>query len=101
LERIAPVDRRNFLAYDPDIAAPPLLELMELDEAGFRTRFRKTAIYRSKRRGLLRNAAVALGNSHRPEALPALERAMDDEEEIIRRHAAWAIAEIRRGTIPN
>jgi len=101
LERIAPVDGRNFVKYDPDIAAPPLLELMELDEAGFRTRFRKTAIYRSKRRGLLRNAAVALGNSRRPEALPALERAMDDEEEIVRRHAAWALAEIRRGTIPN
>lgn len=94
IERIAPVDRRNFAEYDPDIAAPNLPELMELDEDAFRARFRRTPILRSKRSGLLRNVAVALGNSHREEALPALEHALDDREEIVRRHAEWAISEI-------
>lgn len=84
-----------FLRFDPDTAAPSLVELMALDDAGFRDRFKGTPIQRTKRRGLLRNAAVALGNGGQPGALPALEKAALDPEPLIREHAEWAIQRIR------
>ena len=47
----------------PELAAPDLIELLQLDEAGFKSRFAGTPILRTKRRGLLRNVCVALGNA--------------------------------------
>lgn len=73
---------------------PSLPELMQLDEAGFRTRFRKTALWRTKRRGLLRNVAIALGNSHNPEAIGPLRLGLQDAEPLIRGHSAWALGQI-------
>jgi epoxyqueuosine reductase len=66
-------------------------ELLQLDEAAFRDRFRGSAIRRAKRRGLLRSAAIALGN--RPDAarLDVLVGALADEEPVIRGAAAWAL----------
>jgi epoxyqueuosine reductase len=78
-----------------DLAAPDLIELLALDDAGFRTKFAGTPLLRTKRRGLLRNVCVALGNLGDPRALPALERACHDPEPLIREHAAWAIGRIR------
>ncbi|HRV93970.1 MAG TPA: HEAT repeat domain-containing protein, partial [Anaerolineae bacterium] len=75
--------------------APKLVDLMALDEAGFRARFKGTPLKRTKRRGLLRNVAVALGNWGSPAALPVLEQAFQDPEPLIREHAAWAIERIR------
>ena len=72
---------------------PSLTELMTLDEAGFRTRFGRSAIRRTKRRGLLRNVAIALGNSGNPEAIPSLQTALHDPEPLIRSHAAWALGQ--------
>jgi epoxyqueuosine reductase len=83
------------LNYDPDWAAPKLVDLMGLDEAAFRARFKGTPILRPKRRGLLRNVAVALGNWGSPEALPVLEPALQDPEPLVREHAAWAIERIK------
>ncbi len=83
---------------DPDIAAPSLLELIALDDAGFAHRFKGHPIKRTKRRGLLRNVAIALGNSGRPEAQPALEKALDDPEPLIATHAAWALGRLQKGT---
>jgi len=71
-----------------------LIELMELDEEGFRSRFRKSPVKRIKRRGLLRNVAVALGNSGQLEAVPALTEALSDPEPLIRSHAVWALGEL-------
>jgi len=45
----------------PDLAQPDLLELLSLDEAGFKRRFAGTPMLRAKRRGFLRNVCVALG----------------------------------------
>ena len=66
-------------------------ELLRLDEAAFRDHFRGSAIRRAKRRGLLRSAAIALGN--RPDAarLDVLVGALADEEPVIRGAAAWAL----------
>ncbi len=80
--------------YPPDVEhiAPQLLDLLNLDRTAFNARFKGTAIMRAKRRGLVRNACVAAGNWGSDEALPALRRLLDDEEPLVREHAAWAIA---------
>ena len=41
-----------------------------------------------------RNACIVLGNRGRPEALPALARALDDTDPVLRSHAAWAVRAI-------
>jgi epoxyqueuosine reductase len=78
----------------PDLAQPDLLELLALDENGFRRRFAGTPILRARRRGLLRNVCVALGNTGGREALPALQRAARDPESLVLEHARWAIEQI-------
>ncbi len=81
-----------------DLQLPDLLELLSLDSATFKQRFRGTPIERSKRRGLLRNVCVALGNVGGAESLPALEQASRDSEPLIAEHAHWAMAQIRHRT---
>ncbi len=73
-----------------DLRQPDLLALLALDEAGFRSRFAGTPLARVKRRGLLRNVCVALGNLGDPASLPALQRAASDPEPLIAEHARWA-----------
>jgi epoxyqueuosine reductase len=70
-----------------------LAELLEMDEAAFRARFRHTPLWRAKRRGLLRNAAIVLGNQRNPMSLPALARALADDEPLVRGAAAWAVGQ--------
>jgi epoxyqueuosine reductase len=77
-----------------DLDAPDLLELLALDDAGFKQRFAATPISRTKRRGLLRNVCVALGNVGDRSALTALTRAANDPEPLIAEHARWAIQRI-------
>lgn len=77
-----------------DLEAPDLIELLGLDEAGFKARFAGTPILRAKRRGLLRNVCVALGNTGDATALPALRRAASDREPLIAEHARWAMGRI-------
>lgn len=77
-----------------DLAAPDLIELLLLDEAGFKTKFAGTPMLRTKRRGLLRNVCVALGNMGDESALPALQKACEDSEPLIAEHARWAVGQI-------
>ena len=77
-----------------DALAPPLLPLLALDASAFRTRFARTAVARTKRAGLLRNVAVALGNSGNPAAIPSLTAALADAEPLVRGHAAWALGRL-------
>jgi epoxyqueuosine reductase len=75
--------------------APDLIPLLSLTDEEFRRRFKGSPIRRAKRRGLLRNVAVALGNLRREEAVPALRRALlEDQEPLVRGHAAWALGQI-------
>ncbi|HUK82975.1 MAG TPA: tRNA epoxyqueuosine(34) reductase QueG [Verrucomicrobiae bacterium] len=76
---------------------PPLGEFLAWNDAKFKTFFRGTPIYRIKRRGFLRNICVGLGNIGDMAALPALRKALDDPESLVREHAAWAIERIREG----
>jgi epoxyqueuosine reductase len=85
----------------PDLIALDPQEVLAMSEEEFRRRFRGTALWRTKRRGLLRNAALILGNRGDPAALPALRRALDDPEPVIREAAQWAIERIRAMTSPH
>jgi epoxyqueuosine reductase len=51
-------------------------------------------VKRTKRRGYLRNVAIALGNRGKEDALPTLAEALQDSEPLIRSHAAWALGTI-------
>jgi epoxyqueuosine reductase len=78
--------------------APDLAGLLALDDAGFAARFGDSAVARAGRRGLARNAAVALGNRRAPGDRAALERARDgDPEPLVREHAAWALRQFPEG----
>jgi epoxyqueuosine reductase len=81
--------------HDPELAWLDPVELLGLDADAFRVRFKRTSLWRNRRAGLLRNAAIVLGNVGDSRALPALERALSDEEGVIREAAAWAIERIR------
>jgi len=74
--------------------APDLIELLSIDEKEFRRRFHGSPILRAKRRGLLRNVAVALGNNAGLQAVPALTDALNDQEPLVRGHVAWALGRI-------
>ena len=74
---------------------PSLPELLALTDDQFGLRFTVSAVKRAKRRGLLRNVAVALGNTRNPDAIAPLARAIESESEpLIRSHAAWALGQI-------
>lgn len=77
-----------------DLAQPELIELLRLDNAAFKSKFAGTPMLRTKRRGILRNVCVALGNVGDNTALPALNLAAADPESLIAEHAQWAIAQI-------
>ena len=77
-----------------DLVQPDLIEFLSLDNAGFKKKFAATPIVRTKRRGLLRNVCVALGNVGDATALPALQRAANDREPLIAEHAHWAMQQI-------
>jgi len=65
-----------------------------MSEETFRLRFRGSPVLRAKRRGFLRNVAVALGNLGSPQAVDALIAALDDSEPLVRGHVAWALGRI-------
>jgi epoxyqueuosine reductase len=79
----------------PGLVAPALSELASLDDEAFRTRFRGSPVKRAKRRGLLRNVAVALANSGDPAAEPVLERLAADDDPVVREHAGWGLRRLR------
>ncbi|MBF0287759.1 MAG: tRNA epoxyqueuosine(34) reductase QueG [SAR324 cluster bacterium] len=73
---------------------PNLISLMSLSPKEFNQRFKTSPIKRTKRKGLLRNVAIALGNWGRPEAIPALKQGLADEQPLIRMHSAWGLGQI-------
>jgi epoxyqueuosine reductase len=75
-----------------------LAALFELDDAAFRERFRHTPLWRPKRRGLLRNAAIVLGNRPTAAAIPALTRGLNDTEPLVRGACAWALGRLAETT---
>jgi len=97
---VCPVNWKAGPALEPafrkrhDFDAPTLLPLLELDDEGFRERFRGSPIKRAKRVGLQRNVCVALGNIGDPVSVPALAKVLESDEPLLREHAAWALGKI-------
>ncbi|MCC6494143.1 MAG: tRNA epoxyqueuosine(34) reductase QueG [Pirellulales bacterium] len=83
--RLQPVDSMNPL---------PLAELFILDDEGFRKRFKRTALFRPHRRGLLRNAAIVLGNQRDEAGTAVLGVGLHDAEPVVRGACAWALGRI-------
>lgn len=74
---------------------PELSTIAGLDVEKFRFLFKGSPVKRTKRRGLLRNAVVAIGNSGESEFIPVLKDALTDEEPLVRAHAVWALYKIQ------
>ena len=89
-----PGDHSEFSAQQGIGSSPALIELLDITEDAFRERFRHSPVKRTKRDGLRRNIAVALGNIGDPAAVPALTRALICEAPLVRGHAAWALGRI-------
>jgi epoxyqueuosine reductase len=79
-------------AFSPrtDLPRPNLIRELELTPEAFNRKFKNSPVKRAKRRGYLRNVAVAAGNSGKEKTLPALNNAGEDAEPLVREHAAWA-----------
>jgi epoxyqueuosine reductase len=79
----------------PGVPQPRLVEALSLTPAEFNRKFKGSPFKRAKRRGYLRNVAVALGNSGEAGAVPALARALVEEPEaLVRAHLAWAFGRL-------
>ncbi|OGK97327.1 MAG: tRNA epoxyqueuosine(34) reductase QueG [Candidatus Rokubacteria bacterium RIFCSPLOWO2_02_FULL_73_56] len=94
-QEVCPWNRKAAPAREPALAPrgafPPLEALLDVDRDAFRARFGASALTRAKRAGLLRNAALALGNRGDARAVPALRRALDDADPVVRGAAGWAL----------
>jgi len=94
---VCPWNRKAPLAavfpHDATLESLDPVELLGMDKAAFRSRFKKTSLWRNRRPGLLRNAAIVLGNTGDATALPALRAALNDDP-LIAEAAAWAIVRI-------
>ncbi|MEO8880156.1 MAG: tRNA epoxyqueuosine(34) reductase QueG [Gemmatimonadaceae bacterium] len=73
-------------------------ELLAMSQSDFSVAYKGSPMKRAKRRGLARNAAIALGNVGTADDVPALETALVHDEPLVREHAAWALAQLRRRT---
>jgi epoxyqueuosine reductase len=77
------------------IPSPNLVAELALTPQEFNRKFKDSPIQRARRRGYLRNIVVALGNTGGPDSIPALEKALQDDEPLVREHAAWALEQIK------
>lgn len=90
-----PVDDPAFPAASRERDYPSLAWLLSMSESEFRSVYRRSAVLRTKRRGLARNAAVALGNSGQESTIPILISALGEHDEpLVRGHAAWSLARL-------
>jgi epoxyqueuosine reductase len=91
--------KHGIASFEPrtGLEAPDLVELAGLDATAFAERFRRSPVKRAKRRGLLRNVAVAIGNARDASKRPVLERLAKDEDPLVREHALWALERLTTG----
>ncbi len=76
----------------PYLVHPPLVEMLSWDQPTFSRLMKGSPIKRTKRRGLLRNVCIALGNAGDRAAVPTLAHTLANEPEVlVRGHAAWAL----------
>ncbi len=88
------VERLPSDGWHPGTAAPSLMELMSMDEAGWEAFSRGSPLRRAGRAGFRRNVAVALGNWGDEAAVPSLKSGLSDPDPLVRLHSAWALGRI-------
>ncbi|HWN48690.1 MAG TPA: tRNA epoxyqueuosine(34) reductase QueG [Xanthobacteraceae bacterium] len=86
--------RETKLAARAELKAPALADLVQLDDAGFRKLFARTAIKRSGRDRFVRNVLIAIGNSRDPALASCAERLLTDSSTIVRGAAVWALGRL-------
>jgi epoxyqueuosine reductase len=94
--RKAPMAAEKSFMPKADLLALDLVEILSLSEEEFKKRFRSTALLRTGRSGLLRTAALILGNRRDVSALSALEKASNDPDGTVADACQWAIARIEK-----
>ena len=92
--RFAPASGDRMFAARSGLPGPGLAEALGLSAPDFNAKFKDSPVKRAKRRGYLRNVAIAAGNSKKKELVPALQAALNDEEALIREAADWALRQI-------
>jgi len=75
---------------------PRLRDLIEMSREQFNRRFAGTAMRRTGWSRILRNAAVALGNSRSEAAVPVLEKALEIPDRLVQEHVVWALDHLRK-----
>jgi epoxyqueuosine reductase len=99
-QQVCPWNRKTPRGAEPalvprdDQIASDAVRLLGFDEEAFKKNFGVTPLSRPRRAGLLRNAAIALGNSGHRKAIPALVKGLNDTEPLIRGASAWALRQI-------
>ena len=68
--------------------------LLDMTQPEFSAAFKGSPMKRAKLRGLKRNAAVVLGNVGTADDADVLTRALEDDEPLVREHAAWALRQL-------
>ncbi|MBT6495730.1 MAG: tRNA epoxyqueuosine(34) reductase QueG, partial [Planctomycetaceae bacterium] len=96
--RKAPVTREAAFSPSADLNPVDAIRLLGMNDDEFKKRFAKTPLARPKRSGILRNAAIVLGNRRSAEAIPALVTALDDHEPLVRGATAWALGRMGGAT---
>lgn len=86
-------DKAEFLPRE-NLFNPELSFLSQMSVEEFRVTFKGSPVKRTKRRGLLRNVMVAMGNSGSEKFLPHIKACLEDDEPLIRAHAVWALWKI-------
>ena len=79
---------------------PALDWLAEMSAEEFREKFRASPIRRTKRTGLRRNAAIAIGNSGNPRFIPALEKLGADDDPVVAESARWGLEQLTAPAAP-
>jgi epoxyqueuosine reductase len=91
----------NRYPVNPELAELNPMEVLDWTPAEFKQRFEAMAFWRTRHTGLLRNAAIVLGNTGDMSAIPVLERAIVlHNDEVIREAATWAVAKILQRARP-
>ncbi len=96
-QEVCPWNRKAMLSDEtvfeprPELAELDLDEMLQMDDSSFRNRFKNTPMWRSKRRGMIRNAILLAVNKRMVHLLPSIQKLLTDEEVVIRDAAAWAM----------
>jgi len=96
--RFAPHETLPEFQHLPSLHPVDCRELLQLSNDQFQTRFENTPLSRPGRAGLLRNAAIVLGNLRVLEAEPELIAGLTDPEPLIRGASAWALGKLATPT---